>query len=220
LPRTKEQNEELRSQRMETILQSALKVYVEQGFAAADIGDVAERAGVARGLIYYYFKDKRTLFRSLFAQMLDRSNLHITNHFNQDVTFPILFEQFITQMYNNMFEQSDYVLFFFRMRHDLHTLFTPEELKRQKWKSDNMSVFTEAIRKAIVRSEIRNIAPALLAGQLWAALMHGMIYLYQRTQELNQLGISKREIKKRMEQEKCDAIATCIAMLKIEVLHN
>ncbi len=35
------------------------------GFAAARLDDVAKRAGVAKGTIYLYFKDKETLFQEL-----------------------------------------------------------------------------------------------------------------------------------------------------------
>ncbi|TGV05728.1 TetR/AcrR family transcriptional regulator, partial [Mesorhizobium sp. M00.F.Ca.ET.186.01.1.1] len=86
MPRSKEQNEEIRAQRKEAIMQGALAVYVEKGYAAADIKDVAEHAGVARGLVYYYYKDKRSLFRDLFAHMFQLSNKHTRYHFSQEGT--------------------------------------------------------------------------------------------------------------------------------------
>src|SRR4029077_20083424 len=51
--------------RREAILKAALDEFSERGFAAARLDDVARRAGVAKGTIYLYFKDKEALFQEL-----------------------------------------------------------------------------------------------------------------------------------------------------------
>ena len=49
----------------EAILSAALEEFSARGFAAARLEDVARRAGVAKGTIYLYFRDKETLFQEL-----------------------------------------------------------------------------------------------------------------------------------------------------------
>src|SRR5215204_753673 len=49
----------------ELILGAALQEFSARGFAAARLDDVARRAGVAKGTIYLYFRDKETLFQEL-----------------------------------------------------------------------------------------------------------------------------------------------------------
>jgi AcrR family transcriptional regulator len=49
----------------EAILAAALEEFSARGFAAARLDDVAGRAGVAKGTIYLYFRDKETLFQEL-----------------------------------------------------------------------------------------------------------------------------------------------------------
>jgi AcrR family transcriptional regulator len=56
--------------RRETILAAALDEFSQQGFAAARLDDVAKRAGVAKGTIYLYFRDKEALFQELIRSML------------------------------------------------------------------------------------------------------------------------------------------------------
>ena len=56
--------------RREAILAAALDEFSQQGFAAARLEDVAKRAGVAKGTIYLYFRDKETLFQELIRTML------------------------------------------------------------------------------------------------------------------------------------------------------
>jgi AcrR family transcriptional regulator len=52
-------------ERRKGILAAALEAFAEQGFAAARLDDVAEKAGVAKGTLYLYFKDKEALFEAL-----------------------------------------------------------------------------------------------------------------------------------------------------------
>lgn len=51
--------------RRTAILAAALDVFSAEGFAAARLDDVAEKAGVAKGTIYLHFKDKEMLFQEL-----------------------------------------------------------------------------------------------------------------------------------------------------------
>jgi AcrR family transcriptional regulator len=51
--------------RRRSILAAALTVFAAHGFAAARLDDVAARAGVAKGTLYLYFRDKEALFEAL-----------------------------------------------------------------------------------------------------------------------------------------------------------
>src|SRR5678815_5631472 len=47
------------------ILEAALAIFAEKGFAGARMEDIAERAGVTKGTIYLYFENKEAVFKSL-----------------------------------------------------------------------------------------------------------------------------------------------------------
>src|SRR5512137_1432492 len=51
--------------RRESIIQAAIEVFGKKGFLAASISEIAQRAGVAEGSIYQYFKNKEDLFFSI-----------------------------------------------------------------------------------------------------------------------------------------------------------
>jgi AcrR family transcriptional regulator len=57
--------EEERQAKLQTILDAALDVFAQKGFAEARLEDVAARAGVAKGTIYLYFASKQALFEAL-----------------------------------------------------------------------------------------------------------------------------------------------------------
>src|SRR5882672_3654440 len=56
--------------RREAILAAALEEFSARGFEATRLDDVARRAGIAKGTIYLYFRDKDSLFQELIRSML------------------------------------------------------------------------------------------------------------------------------------------------------
>jgi AcrR family transcriptional regulator len=68
--RNRQKRAERRAARRETILAAALDEFSGRGFAGARLDDVARRAGVAKGTIYLYFRDKEELFQELVRSAL------------------------------------------------------------------------------------------------------------------------------------------------------
>jgi len=53
------------------ILDAALRVFAQRGYAAARISDVAEAAGVGKGTVYLYFASKEDLLLGVFESCVD-----------------------------------------------------------------------------------------------------------------------------------------------------
>jgi AcrR family transcriptional regulator len=62
--------------RRRQILAAAVKVFADKGFHASRVGDIAEEAGIAYGLVYHYYESKEdlleTIFRTTWTEMLAR----------------------------------------------------------------------------------------------------------------------------------------------------
>jgi TetR/AcrR family fatty acid metabolism transcriptional regulator len=58
------------------ILDAAVRVFARSGFHTSRVGDIAEEAGVAHGLLYHYFSSKdevlETIFREQWTILVDR----------------------------------------------------------------------------------------------------------------------------------------------------
>ena len=54
--------------RPQELLAAAAQVFLEQGFAAAKVEDIAARSGVAKGTVYLYFKSKEEIFEALVRE--------------------------------------------------------------------------------------------------------------------------------------------------------
>ncbi len=55
------------------ILDAAMAVFAEKGFAAARMEDIALKAGVTKGTIYLYFPSKEEVFKSLAREQVGHS---------------------------------------------------------------------------------------------------------------------------------------------------
>ncbi|RLD63616.1 MAG: hypothetical protein DRJ01_03340 [Bacteroidetes bacterium] len=70
-PRTSEQINKIRKDRVEEILNSALEVFAENGYLSSSISKVAQHAGISKGLIYNYFKSKDELVVKIIVKGLN-----------------------------------------------------------------------------------------------------------------------------------------------------
>src|SRR3954468_18051770 len=67
--------------RRRDLLDAAVRVFARKGFHASRVGDIAEEAGVAHGLLYHYFRSKEevleTIFRETWTQLVaDTERIH------------------------------------------------------------------------------------------------------------------------------------------------
>ncbi|ACX52190.1 transcriptional regulator, TetR family [Ammonifex degensii KC4] len=54
------------------IFEAAVAVFSEKGFAKATMEEIAKRAGIAKGTLYYNYRSKKELFLSLIEEGIER----------------------------------------------------------------------------------------------------------------------------------------------------
>jgi AcrR family transcriptional regulator len=69
-PRRPSVNEEMRRRSRERLLRATVEVVETRGYEAATLGDIADRAGTARGLVSYYFPAKRQLLQAATHRLM------------------------------------------------------------------------------------------------------------------------------------------------------
>jgi AcrR family transcriptional regulator len=66
------------------ILDAALELFAEKGFAATKLAEVASRAGVSKGTVYLYFDSKEALFQEMVRETLlphlEQAEVRVGNH--------------------------------------------------------------------------------------------------------------------------------------------
>ena len=61
-----------KERRREELLDAARRVFAEKGFHEAKVGDIARAASIAKGTVYLYFPDKRSIFSELIDHLFLR----------------------------------------------------------------------------------------------------------------------------------------------------
>lgn len=69
-PRNEAQLEQVRQRSRGMIQNAALAAFMENGFDATSIAEIARRAGVSKGLIYNYYENKEALLRSVMEDRI------------------------------------------------------------------------------------------------------------------------------------------------------
>jgi AcrR family transcriptional regulator len=96
--------------RPQEILEAALSVFAEKGFAAARMDEIASRASVSKGTIYLYFPSKEAVFRALVQATLARrvSDLAAVARHHKGPIAPLLRE--LLQRFGHFIATSDLVV--------------------------------------------------------------------------------------------------------------
>ncbi|WP_312388307.1 TetR/AcrR family transcriptional regulator [Stutzerimonas nitrititolerans] len=61
----------IRERNKELILRAASEEFAEKGFAACKTSDIADRAGLPKPNVYYYFKSKENLYREVLESIVE-----------------------------------------------------------------------------------------------------------------------------------------------------
>lgn len=89
MPRTNEQNEQIRAERINIILTSAMYLFATKGYDSTTLDEIAKDAGCSHGLLYHYFKDKNGLYDYLVDNVAFPMIINLMNsvNFNQKAKF-------------------------------------------------------------------------------------------------------------------------------------
>ncbi|OPJ64028.1 TetR/AcrR family transcriptional regulator [Clostridium oryzae] len=67
------------------IMISAKELFILQGYKKTTIRQIVERSGVLIGSIYYLFKNKEEIFKSLVLEIFEKGDGIICNYFGEDL---------------------------------------------------------------------------------------------------------------------------------------
>ena len=67
-PRTKAQNDQVRSQSRARLVQAARAMFASKGFFACKVGDIAREADMSQGSVYWHFSSKEKILQEILAE--------------------------------------------------------------------------------------------------------------------------------------------------------
>ena len=79
------------------IFKAATQVFEEKGYSGARMQEIADRAGINKALLHYYFRSKDQLFMSVFQVLVSKMFEKITTLFRADISFREKIKLFLGQ---------------------------------------------------------------------------------------------------------------------------
>ena len=95
----------------ELILQEARKAFTQKGLAGARMQDIADKAGINKALVHYYFKSKENLFTIIFEQEFGKFFSHLATVLSADIPLFEKIEQVVSLDIERLSQYPDIALF-------------------------------------------------------------------------------------------------------------
>ena len=70
MPKSKEQFEQIRNERIKIILNSAATLFALKGYEGVSLDEVTKEAKCSHGLLYHYFSKKEQLYKAVLEQVV------------------------------------------------------------------------------------------------------------------------------------------------------
>ncbi|MFD3269436.1 TetR/AcrR family transcriptional regulator [Paenibacillus dendritiformis] len=200
MPRTHEQNEAIRLQRSNEILKAAIEVYADKGYVAAEINEISEKAGLAKGLVYYYFKSKKALFQAMVGYAQELSREFFEQHFQQGDSVDDKLKRVILALYESVLADDVELQLFMRLQYEVNLIFEDQN-GYDKREDMIFEPLQKVIQRGIDEGIFRSCSAKLLTLQFWGALSHGLMYIFEKHKELVGRNKAKEEIIRLLEED-------------------
>jgi len=143
----------------EKILQAAKDVFLEKGNDGARMQEIANKAGINKSLLHYYFRTKEKLFGAVFKFAFAQFAPKFINAFNTNEDFFTQLEKFIG-IYIDIISKNSFIpMFILNEVNRKKTSLVPKVIKNS---GINIDFFKEMIKKEVKKGTIRDIEPEQL----------------------------------------------------------
>lgn len=78
----------------QAVIESALDVFSEKGYAKATFDEIASRAGFTKGAVYWYFRNKADLVAALIVEYMERKRQELAQNIPEGDTLEDLLDYF------------------------------------------------------------------------------------------------------------------------------
>jgi AcrR family transcriptional regulator len=174
-PRTKEQFETIREEKSLHIMQSALEVFAEYGYANSTISQIAHHASISKGLLYNYFESKEALIDAIINRGFDEM-LALYDPDNDGVITVDEMESYIRQVVAILKERR----IFWKLYYQLSM--QPDVFKRLEVRIKEM--MEPIMKMTVAYFESMGFENPLMETMLFSALMDGVAIDYVMAPEL------------------------------------
>jgi len=140
------------------ILKTARKHFVQNGFVATRMQDIADEAGINKALLHYYFRSKNKLYQQIVESILDEILPRVAKALEYDGTFWERVEKIVHTYIEMLLEQPDIPVFMMTELSQQRATFV-EHLKKRAHFFPAMQSFIGQMAQEIQQGNIRAVPP-------------------------------------------------------------
>jgi AcrR family transcriptional regulator len=151
--------------RVQSIQDATMRVIARKGMAAATMQEIAEEAGVAKGTIYLYFRDRDELVEKTFESAISQLHKRVDVAMAAGVPFDEKLRSMLGAVISFFGEHREFFRLYMSMRLPEGSVQQQRRQKRtcQPRYQARIEKMVEALREAMNRGEIRVTDPRRLA---------------------------------------------------------
>ncbi|OHD69627.1 MAG: hypothetical protein A2W19_01085 [Spirochaetes bacterium RBG_16_49_21] len=168
----------MRTNNREQILKTARRLLPKYGYSGVSIRAIAMKAKLTTGAIYFHFKNKNEIYRTICYEAIDmlveKFREGIGGRENPGQKLISTFDSYITFFY----EHRDHYNILMEYKSHVHPEDHAENYEIMKKMCQMTDLMEETVRVGIKQGTFRNLDPRMLA-ILLAAVTEGMLHLKQ-----------------------------------------
>ncbi len=96
------------------ILHIAMQVFVEKGWHGTKMQEIADRAGINKAMLHYYFRSKERLYNTILEKLFVQFIISVSESFRSGETFAQTLTHFLDRYHNQLMEHPNLPLFIAR----------------------------------------------------------------------------------------------------------
>jgi len=165
----------LAERRKNQILDAATLIFSEKGFSRANTDEIAKKAGLGKGTLYRYFKDKKDIFFSVVDRGLDKLKEKMLKEV-ENIQDPLKRIERAVRTYLSFFEENSNLVGI--LIHE-QSSFRKRIAKRYfEHYYGNVERIKRTFKKAITQGLMKNIDIETAISVL-TSMLNGLIYMWQ-----------------------------------------
>lgn len=156
-PKSKE--EVVQEYRIASIQEATMRVIARKGMAAATMQEIAEEAGVAKGTIYLYFRDRDELVEKTFETAMEKLFVQIDDALDRDMSFEEKLRAVMSAQLTFFSQNREFFRLYLSLRMPEGT---PAQQRKQQRACrpqyrQRVDKFADVLKQAIARGELREV---------------------------------------------------------------
>jgi len=132
--------------------QATIAQVVQKGYGGASVAEIAQEAGVSKGYLYRFHKNKQELVQALLTRYINNIIKQIEEGLNQNISVDLVLTSMIDYTFGIAAKHPNHLKFVYVLLHDYN--FQLEQEQREKVKAVVRRFYTTGVAQGLVSKAV------------------------------------------------------------------